>query len=98
MDHVVLFVKPSAAQQAELDQLLADQQNPSSTRFRQWLSPEEFGNRFGLTFRDHSQVIAWLHSEGFAIDQTSRARNWIMFSGTPPRCNRRCIRRSIVMR
>jgi uncharacterized protein (TIGR03437 family) len=82
MNHVVLFVKPSAAQQAELDQLLADQQNPSSKQFRRWLSPEEFGNRFGLTSRDHSQAIAWLHSEGFAIDQTSRARNWIMFSGT----------------
>ena len=31
MNHVVLFVKPSAAQQAELDQLLADQRNPAST-------------------------------------------------------------------
>jgi uncharacterized protein (TIGR03437 family) len=82
MNHVVLFVKPSAAQQAELDQLLADQQNPSSKQFRRWLSPEEFGNRFGLTSRDHSQVVAWLHSEGFTIDETARARNWIMFSGT----------------
>jgi uncharacterized protein (TIGR03437 family) len=82
MNHVVLFVKPSAAQQAELDQLLADQQNPSSKQFRRWLSPEEFGNRFGLTSRDHSQVVAWLHSEGFSIDETARARNWIMFSGT----------------
>jgi uncharacterized protein (TIGR03437 family) len=82
MNHLVLFVKPSAAQQAELDRLLADQQNPSSKQFRQWLSPEEFGNRFGLTSRDHSQVVAWLHSEGFTIDETARGRNWIMFSGT----------------
>jgi uncharacterized protein (TIGR03437 family) len=82
MNHMVLFVKPSAAQQAELDRLLADQQNPSSPRFHQWLSPEEFGNRFGLTAGDHSQVVAWLHSQGFTIDQSARARNWIMFSGS----------------
>ena len=30
LDHVMLLVKPSAAQQGALDQLLFDQQNPSS--------------------------------------------------------------------
>jgi len=30
MDHMMLLVKPSAAQQSELNRLLADQQNPSS--------------------------------------------------------------------
>jgi uncharacterized protein (TIGR03437 family) len=82
MNHMVLFVKPSTAQQTELDRLLADQQNPSSKQFRRWLSPEEFGNRFGLTPQDHSRVVAWLHSQGFTVEQSARARNWIMFSGT----------------
>ncbi len=32
---------------AELDRLLADQQNPSSPHFRQWLAPGEYNRRFG---------------------------------------------------
>ncbi|MEO6982711.1 MAG: protease pro-enzyme activation domain-containing protein, partial [Edaphobacter sp.] len=31
------------AQQAELTQLLSDQQNPGSPLYHQWLTPEQFG-------------------------------------------------------
>src|SRR5580698_573120 len=82
MDYMVLLVKPSAAQQADLDQLLQDQQNPSSRRFRDWLTPEAFGARFGLNNSDQSKVVAWLVSQGFTVNHTARSRNWIAFSGT----------------
>ncbi len=82
MNDVVVLFTPSAAQQAGLDQLLADQQNPSSARFRKWLSPDEFGSRFGLSSADHSKVTAWLQSQGFTIHQASRGKNWIAFNGT----------------
>src|SRR4051794_25248493 len=36
LDHVLLLYKLSGPQQAELDQLLAAQQNPSSPRFHKW--------------------------------------------------------------
>src|SRR5947209_13352983 len=60
LEHIVLAFRPSVEQQADLDRLLADQQNPSSPRYRQWLSPEDFAARFGLSPADESQVIAWL--------------------------------------
>src|SRR5258708_5749827 len=41
---ITLLFKPSDAQQRELDQLLADQQNPSSANYHRWLTPEEFGD------------------------------------------------------
>src|SRR5882724_9280576 len=82
MEYITLMVKPSALQRAELEQLIADQQNPSSPLFRQWLKPEEFASRFGLTPNDHSKVIAWLASEGFQVKESARGRNWIAFSGT----------------
>jgi hypothetical protein len=85
---VVLLVKPSAQQQADLDRLLADQQNPSSTHFRQWLTPEEFGDRFGLSAADHSKVISWLQSRGFTIGSAARGRNWVSFSGTADQVSR----------
>jgi uncharacterized protein (TIGR03437 family) len=88
MNYMMLVVQPSAAQQAELNQLLADQQNPSSPLYRQWLTPEDFGNRFGLSPSDHSKVVAWLTSQGFTVNQSGRARNWIAFSGTAGQVSR----------
>ena len=82
LDDMVLAIKPSAAQQAELDQLLAGQQNPGSPQFHKWLTPEEFGSRFGLSASDHSRIVAWLTSEGFTVRESARARNWIAFGGT----------------
>ncbi len=82
LNYMVLLVKPSAAQQADLDNLLFDQQNPSSASFRNWLTPEQFGTRFGLNTSDQSKIVAWLTSQGFAIDHLARSANWIAFSGT----------------
>jgi uncharacterized protein (TIGR03437 family) len=82
MNYVVLIVRPSQAQQAELDRLLVDQQNPGSPSYHQWLSPEVFGNRFGLSPSDHSKIVAWLHSEGLTVNVSGRGRNWVAFSGT----------------
>lgn len=82
LDHVMLLLKPSAAQQADLDQLLAAQQNPASGQFHKWLTPEQFAGRFGVSASDHSKVVAWLQSQGLTVNQSARGRNWIAFSGT----------------
>jgi len=79
---MVLLVKPTAAQQADLESLLVDQQNPSSASFRTWLTPEQYGGRFGLNSSDQSKVVAWLTSQGLAVDHLARSANWIAFSGT----------------
>src|SRR5580692_3880859 len=81
MDYMVFLVKPSDSQQAELNQLLSDQQNPSSPQYHKWLTPEAFGERFGLSEGDLVKVAGWLKSEGFAIDHQATGRNWIAFSG-----------------
>ena len=88
IDHMVLAFKPSSAQQTELDQLLTDQQNPSSPIFHQWLTPEEFGDRFGLSASDYAKAATWLQSEGFAINEPARGRNWIAFSGSATQVTR----------
>ena len=55
-----LRFKPSVEQSAELEQLLEDLQNPSLPRYHAWLTPEEFGDRFGLTSRDLARVTEWI--------------------------------------
>jgi uncharacterized protein (TIGR03437 family) len=77
-----LRFKTSAKQQAELEQLLADQQNPASPQYHAWLSPEEFADRFGLSPNDYTLVSGWLTSQGFQIDSAARSRTHITFSGT----------------
>ena len=53
--------------QAQLDQLLADQQDPSSPSFRRWLTPQQFGDRFGLPVADYEQIVALLQNHGFEV-------------------------------
>jgi len=88
MNRVLILYKPSAAQQTDLDQLLQDLQNPSSPQFHRWLTPEQFGDRFGLSPSDHSKVVAWLASQGLKIEQSGRSRNWVAFSGTAERVSK----------
>ncbi len=76
---MLLSVRPDA--QAQLSQLLADQQNPKSPQFHKWLKPAEFGLRFGPTDQDVADASNWLRRFGFRIDQVANGRMWINFSG-----------------
>ena len=81
LPRMTLVFSRTAAQQAELDQLLADQQDPNSVDYHKWLTPEEFGDRFGLAQGDVDAVSAWLSAEGFQVEEVARSRTWIAFSG-----------------
>ena len=81
MNDVTLFFRPSDIQQADLDQLLAEQQNPSSANFHRWLTPEAFADRFGLNNSDISRVSAWLAGQGLEVKTVARGHNWISFNG-----------------
>jgi len=79
---ITMSFRRTVEQHAALDQLLRDQQDPSSADFHKWLTPEQFAERFGITSDDVNQVAAWLRAEGFIVDATARSRGWIAFSGT----------------
>lgn len=88
LNFVVMLFKPSDAQQADMDSLLASQQNPASPLFHKWLTPEEYAGRFGLSAGDQSKAAAWLHAEGLTVKQLARGRNWIAFDGTAGQVSR----------
>jgi uncharacterized protein (TIGR03437 family) len=79
---MTFLLKPSADQQTALQQLLAAQQNPGSPNYRQWLTPEQYADSFGVTAADLAKITGWLTSQGFTIDNVSRSRTFITFSGT----------------
>lgn len=65
-----------------LEEFLASQQDPSSADFHRWLTPEQFGDRFGLSANDIAKMTAWLAGQGLTVHDVARGRNWITFSGT----------------
>jgi uncharacterized protein (TIGR03437 family) len=83
--YVSVMLKRTAAQQAALDALLQEQQNPASPNFHQWLTPEQFGERFGASSADIARLTTWLKSQGLTIENVARGRDWIACSGTVAR-------------
>jgi pseudomonalisin len=81
MNNIVLLLSVRPEAQAELQQLLAEQQDPKSPSYHKWLTPTGFGLRFGPTDQDIADVTSWLKKFGFTIDQVSSGRMWINFSG-----------------
>ena len=82
LNYVRLMLKPSAAQQAALEQLLRDQQNPRSPSFRKFLTPEQFADRFGASQTDIAKITVWMRSQGFDIITVARGRRFIAFNAT----------------
>lgn len=82
MKGISIVFNRSAEQQAALEELLKSQQDPSSPEFHHWLTPEEFGARFGMAQKDVEMVQGWLEQQGLAVDGVAPSRNMIRFSGT----------------
>jgi uncharacterized protein (TIGR03437 family) len=79
---ITLVLKPSPAQQADLNQLLLAQQDSKSPNYRQWLTPEQYASRFGASPDDMAKISTWLESQGFSVGYVARGRNYVTFSGT----------------
>jgi subtilase family serine protease len=77
----------TAAQSAALDQLLANQQNPASPQYHQWLTPAQFGAQFGLSDSDMASVTAWLQAKGFTVTGVAKGRQFVTFTGTVGQVN-----------
>ena len=81
LTYVTLMLAQSENQQADLDQLLTEQQTPDSPNYHRWLEPEEYAQRFGVTSDDLHKITAWLEGQGLSIAAVARGRNWIAVNG-----------------
>ncbi|MGO9603203.1 MAG: protease pro-enzyme activation domain-containing protein [Candidatus Binataceae bacterium] len=68
--------------QAKLNALLAAQQDPKSPQYHQWLTPQEYAERFGVTREDFDKVSRWLTNDGFQVTGGSPAEGVIDFNGS----------------
>ena len=78
---MVLQLEPSAAQQAALDALVEAQHDPHSLLYHQWLTPAQYGSRFGASLQDLARITGWLTEHGFAVNEIAVNHRQIAFSG-----------------
>ncbi len=81
MTDLILVLSRSPEQQAAFDKFVAGQYDPTSPDFHQWLTPEQVGENFGPSQTDIATISNWLTGHGFSVDQVTKDRMSIRFSG-----------------
>lgn len=81
MERMLMVMKRSPAQESAVESFLAQQLDKTSPNYHQWLSPIQFGERFGASEEDIATVSGWLQSHGFQVAGASYGRGVIEFSG-----------------
>ena len=82
MSRMILSLKLRPGGRAALRRFLRDVHDPASPEFGRYLTPEQFGRRFGLSDEDLATVTGWLQRHGFVVEAVGKGRTWINFSGT----------------
>ncbi len=79
---MLLQLRRSEENERALQSQIEAMHNPASASFHKWLSPAEFGARFGAVDSDIVAARAWLESHGFVVSAVTAGRTAIEFSGT----------------
>jgi subtilase family serine protease len=77
----IIFAK-TAAQERALEQLLAAQHDPTSPLYHHWLTPAQYGARFGASNATVAALSQWLEANGFKVDALPANRAQLRFHGT----------------
>lgn len=82
LTRMLLLLEPSAAQRQALDAELANQQNPASSHYHQWLTAAAFASSYANSAADVAAVVSWLQGQGFQVAPLPAGLGWVEFSGT----------------
>jgi hypothetical protein len=82
MERMLLVLGPLKAKEAELRSLLTSLQDKKSPNYHVWLTPEQFGTKFGASTSDLNKITAWLRQKGFDGVKVAKGRGSIEFSGS----------------
>jgi fibronectin type 3 domain-containing protein len=77
-----LVLRRSPASEAALGAFLAAQQDPRDAQYHAWLSPTQFGARFGADPHDIATLAAWLNAQGFQVLGPNPGHTRLTFRGS----------------
>jgi len=78
---ILMVLQRGAEQEAALRQLMEEQQTKNSPNYHAWLTPEDFGKKFGPADADVQTVTDWLTSHGFQNIKVAKGKTVVEFSG-----------------
>ena len=64
LDHMMLQLQRTPEQEEALQQFVTDIHDPKSPLFHQWITAEEFGQRYGVEQANVTKVTGWLRVAG----------------------------------
>jgi hypothetical protein len=82
MNRMLLLLQRSPDQETALRNLMDEQQTKNSPNFHAWLTPQQFGQQFGVADADVQKVTDWLTQKGFTGIKVGPGHMVIEFSGT----------------
>jgi subtilase family serine protease len=77
-----LVLQRTPERQAALDNLLARQQQPTAAEYHKWVTPAQFGERFGVSEQDIAKITAWLEAQGMHVNGVMNNASFIDFTAT----------------
>jgi hypothetical protein len=81
LDRMLLVLKRPAERELALAKFMQEAHTPGAAGYHKWLTPEEFGARFGAADSDLAAVKAWLEWQGLTVGKVHPGRIAIEFSG-----------------
>ena len=81
-DRILLLLNRPPERQSALQQFMKDVHTRGSAHYHQWLTPKQFGERFGPADSDVQIAVGWLKSHGFKVARITQSKGLIEFSGT----------------
>jgi hypothetical protein len=82
LNHMMLQLRRTPAQEQALEQRIKDIHDPSSPLFHHWIRPTEFGQRYGAAPAEVARVTDWLASQGFKVHQVYPNQMMVDFTGS----------------
>jgi subtilase family serine protease len=82
MQRMLLVLKRGDAQEKSLQAAIQAMHDPKSPQYHQWMTPAQFGQKYGPSDADIARISAWLKGHGFQVNKVAQGRGSIEFSGT----------------
>ena len=82
MEHMLLQLQRPSDEEQALEEFIEQLYDPASPNFHQWLTAQQFGERFGPAQADLNTIAAWLKSHGFQVNAAYPSGMVIDFSGS----------------
>jgi subtilase family serine protease len=79
---ITIGIDLNPTNRAELERLLAAQQDPASPDYHRWLKHGEFDSRFGPDPAVRGAITQWLEQKGFKLASPTSDHNVVRFRGT----------------